>query len=66
MDRLLRAAGVLDFHGTYVLVAIGIGAGSAALLYLAEVWGSARARRRTERAIAEAQHVHARAPETRT
>jgi hypothetical protein len=57
MEQLLRDARLLDFHATYVLVVIGIGVAVTALLYSAEAWGSARARRRTARAIAEAQRA---------
>jgi hypothetical protein len=57
MDQLLRDARLLDFHATYVLVVIGIGVAVTALLVWAEVWGRARARRRTAQAIAQAQRL---------
>jgi hypothetical protein len=50
--QLLHNASSLAFDGTYALAAIGLCVFSAALLYGAELWGAARARRRTARAIA--------------
>jgi hypothetical protein len=57
MDQLLHAAQRLHLHASYALVTIGIGVVAAALMLSAEIWGSARARRRTERAIADAQRA---------
>jgi hypothetical protein len=59
MDQLLRSAQRLELHGSYVLCAIGLGAVAAAWMVWAEIWGSARARRRSERVIAETQAAHA-------
>ena len=43
----------LSFDHGYALAVIGIAAVSVGLLHCAEIWGTARARRRTARAIAE-------------
>ena len=60
MDRLLHGVQRLELGAGYVLVTLAIGAVLAAAMLWAEIWGSARARRRTERAISEAQRAHAR------
>jgi hypothetical protein len=64
MDHLLHNAHALAFDGSYVLAVIVFGAVCVALMHGAEVWGAARARRRTARAIAEIERT--RPPKART
>jgi hypothetical protein len=64
VDAVLHNAHALAFNGSYALAVIGVGLLSAALLYGAELWGAARARRRTARAIAAIERSGP--PEART
>ena len=60
VEQLLHAVQRLQLHLSYVVMTIVVGAVISALMIWAEIWGSARAKRRTERAIADAQRAHAR------
>jgi hypothetical protein len=64
MTRLLHNAITLSVDARFAYVAISFTAISIALLHCAELWGHARARRRTERAIAQTEHGEP--PETQT
>jgi hypothetical protein len=57
MDQLLQDAHGLTFDHAYVVGVIGVAAVSVALLHCADIWGAARARRRTARAIAEIERA---------
>jgi hypothetical protein len=64
VDQLLHNASTLSLDGDYALAVIGLCMLLAALLYGAELWGAARARRRTARAIAAIEQSGP--PEART
>jgi hypothetical protein len=64
MQGFLRHARRLDFDAGFLLCVIAIGALCAVLLYFAEQWGAARARRRTAHAMAEVERLGP--PEVRT
>jgi len=64
MSRMLHNANVLNLDARFASIAILFTAISIALLRVAELWGHARARRRTERAIAQAERGGP--PETQT
>jgi hypothetical protein len=64
VDQLLHNASTLSVDGNYALAVIAACAFCTALLYGAERWGAARARRRTARAIAAIEP--SRPPEAQT
>jgi hypothetical protein len=55
MSRVLHNANALTLDARFAYVAISFTAISIALLRVGELWGRARARRRTERAIAQTE-----------
>jgi hypothetical protein len=55
MTRLGDNARELTIDARFAYLALGLTVISIALLHCAEAWGTARARRRTERAIAQAE-----------
>lgn len=55
MTRLRDNAHELTIDARFAYLALGVTVISIALLHCAEAWGYARARRRTERAIAQAE-----------
>ena len=64
MTRLKDNARELTIDAQFAYLALALTVISIALLHCAEAWGHARARRRTERAIAQAER--ARLPEAQT
>ena len=68
MTRVLHNANALSMDARFAYVAISFTAISIVLLHCAELWGHARARRRTQRAIAQTEHVDVdgEPPETQT
>ena len=60
MDRVLHGLQRLELDAGYVVVSLTLGALLAGVVLWAEIWGSTRARRRTERAISDARSAHAR------
>ena len=57
MMRLTDNAHELTIDARFAYLALGLTVISIALLHCAEVWGRTRARRRTERAIAQAERA---------
>jgi hypothetical protein len=53
--RLIRHATALEYDVQFAAVALALTVVSIALLHCAAVWGRARARRRTARAIAQTE-----------